>query len=244
MTLPTAPIRTGLFADPEGKFIHDVVLDSCRKHGDKIAIVDTSCTPPRRISYAEYGDLVERTARGLVAAGIRPGDMIGIYLPNCWEFGVAFHAATLAGAIPTTMNPTYRDREVHHQMETSEAVALISDGPLLDGIRPVGSASAAKGVHRPDRRTRRVRAAQQPFTRHDVGARLAGAATRLATDDRDASLLQRHDRIAEGRDALASQHRRQCLPDTDGGRSWDVSTEMTLSCVFSRCTTSTDLRSD
>ena len=29
------------------------------------------------------------------------------------------------------MNPTYRDREVHYQMETSGAVALISDGHLL-----------------------------------------------------------------------------------------------------------------
>src|SRR5271169_3850618 len=134
MTLLTAPVRTELFDDPEGKFIHNVILDSCRKQGDKLAIVDTSCTPPRRITYAEYGDLVERTARGFVAAGIRPGDMIGIYLPNCWEFGVAFHAAMMAGATPTTMNPTYRDREVHHQMDTSEAVALVSDGPLLDGI--------------------------------------------------------------------------------------------------------------
>ena len=134
MTTPTIPLRTGLFDDPEGRFIHDVILDSCKKHGEKLAIVDTSCTPPQRISYAEYGDLVERTARGLLAAGVRPGDMIGIYLPNCWEFGVAFHAATLAGAVPTTMNPTYRDREVNHQMGTSEAVALISDGPLLEGI--------------------------------------------------------------------------------------------------------------
>ncbi len=90
MTLLAAPLRTQLFADPEGKFVHNVVLDSCRKHGNKVAIVDTSCTPYRRISYAEYGDMVERTARGLIAAGIRPGDMIGIYLPNCWEFGVAF----------------------------------------------------------------------------------------------------------------------------------------------------------
>jgi acyl-CoA synthetase (AMP-forming)/AMP-acid ligase II len=129
-----APERTHLYADPEGKFIHDVILDSCRRHGDKTAIVDTSCTPFRRVTYAEYGDLVERAARGFVAAGIRPGDMIGIYLPNCWEFGVAFHAATLAGAIPTTMNPTYRDREVRHQMETSDAVALISDGTQLEGI--------------------------------------------------------------------------------------------------------------
>ena len=134
MTLLAAPLRTQLFADPEGKFVHDVVLESCRKHGNKVAIVDTSCTPSRRISYTEYGDMVERTARGLIAAGIRPGETIGIYLPNCWEFGVVFHAATMAGAIPTTMNPTYRDREVRHQMETSDAVALISDGPLLEGI--------------------------------------------------------------------------------------------------------------
>ena len=138
MTLPTAPVRTGLYANPEGKFLHDVVLDACRKHGDKTAMVDTSCTPFRRITYAEYGELVERTARGFVAAGIKPGDMIGIFLPNCWEFGVAFHAATMAGAIPTTMNPTYRDREVHYQMEVSDAVALISDGPLLQGIDLTG----------------------------------------------------------------------------------------------------------
>ena len=72
MTLPTAPVRTALFDDPEGKFIHNVILDSCRKRGDKIAIVDTSCTPPRRITYAEYGDLVERTARGWSRPGFVP----------------------------------------------------------------------------------------------------------------------------------------------------------------------------
>jgi len=138
MTLPKAPVRTSLFADPEGQYLHNVILDACRRYGSKTAIVDTSCTPFRRVSFAEYGELVERTARGLVAAGVQPGDMIGIFLPNCWEFGVAFHAATLAGAVPTTMNPTYRDREVHHQMETSNAAALISDGPLLEGVNLAG----------------------------------------------------------------------------------------------------------
>jgi hypothetical protein len=42
MTLPVAPIRERLYADPEGKFIHNAVLDECRKHGEKTAIVDTS----------------------------------------------------------------------------------------------------------------------------------------------------------------------------------------------------------
>jgi acyl-CoA synthetase (AMP-forming)/AMP-acid ligase II len=127
-------LRTRLFADPEGKFVHDVVLDSCRHHAEKIAIIDTSGSLARRISYAEYGEMLVRAARGLVAAGICPGDRIGIFLPNCWEFGVAFHAATLAGGVPTTLNPTYRHREVCYQLENSDAIALISDGCLLKDI--------------------------------------------------------------------------------------------------------------
>lgn len=134
--MPRSPasLRTQLFADPESKFVHDVVLESCRQHASKIAIVDTSCTPARRVTYGAYGELVECVARGFVAAGIRPGETIGIFLPNCWEFGIAYHAATLAGAIPTTLNPTYREREVHHQLGTADAVTLISDGTLLAGI--------------------------------------------------------------------------------------------------------------
>jgi long-chain acyl-CoA synthetase len=133
-----APLRTQLFADPEGRFVHDVVLESCRRHAAKIAMVDISCIPAQRITYAAYGAMVESAARGLVASGIRPGEVIGIFLPNCWEFGVAYHAATLAGAVPTTLNPTYREREVRYQLDNSEAVALISDGSLLTGINLSG----------------------------------------------------------------------------------------------------------
>jgi acyl-CoA synthetase (AMP-forming)/AMP-acid ligase II len=129
-----ASLRTQLFADPEGRFVHDEVLDSCRRHSSKIAMIDVSCMPAQRITYAAYGAMVESAARGLLAAGTRPGEVIGIFLPNCWEFGVAYHAATLAGAIPTTLNPTYREREVRYQLENSETVALITDGALLTGI--------------------------------------------------------------------------------------------------------------
>ena len=138
MTLPLDAIRTRLAANPDGKFVHQVVLESCQMHGNKVAVVDTSCTPARRITYAAYAAMVESVARGFVAHGITPGDVIGIFLPNCWEFGVAFHAAMLAGAIPTALNPTYRDREVRYQLETSDAVALVSDGMMLAGINLSG----------------------------------------------------------------------------------------------------------
>jgi long-chain acyl-CoA synthetase len=129
-------LRTELYADPHNVFLHDVVLDSCRRHAQKTAIVDASCG--RRLTYAEYGEIVESAARGLIAAGVKPGEVIAIFLANSWEFAVAFHAATLAGAIPTLLNPTYREREVHYQLGNSGAVLLISDAPNLEGINLAG----------------------------------------------------------------------------------------------------------
>src|SRR5258707_11841189 len=110
-------LRTELYADPSGCFVHDVILDACRRNPQKTAIVDVLCG--RRISYAEYGELVESLAHGFVAAGLRPGEIIAIYLANSWEFCAAYHAATLAGGIPTLLNPTYREREVRYQLENS-----------------------------------------------------------------------------------------------------------------------------
>jgi long-chain acyl-CoA synthetase len=121
-------LRTRLYADPTGLFVHNVVLESCRRHPAKIALVDVSSG--RRLTYAEYGEEVECLGRGLVAAGIKPEEVVAIFLPNSWEFCVAFHAIQLAGAIPTLLNPTYREREVRYQLENSGAVCLITDGQI------------------------------------------------------------------------------------------------------------------
>jgi long-chain acyl-CoA synthetase len=125
-------LRTELYADPHNLFLHDVVLDSCRRHATKTALVDASCG--RRLTYAEYGEAVESAARGMIAAGVKPGEVVAIFLSNSWEFCVAYHAATLTGAIPTLLNPSYREREVRYQLENSGAVVLITDGAYVDGI--------------------------------------------------------------------------------------------------------------
>ena len=129
-------LRTQLYADPRNLFLHDLVLDSCRRHAPKTALVDSSCG--RRLTYAEYGEIVESIARSLVAAGVNPGDVVAIFLANSWEFCVTFHAAQLVGAIPTLLNPSYREREVRYQLENSGAVLLITDGCNIDGIQLAG----------------------------------------------------------------------------------------------------------
>jgi long-chain acyl-CoA synthetase len=129
-------LRTQLYADPGNLFLHDLILESCRRHSGKTALVDASCS--RRLTYAEYGDAVESLARGLVSAGLQPGEIVAIFLPNSWEFCVAYHAITLAGGVPTLLNPTYREREVRYQMENSGAVLLITDGPNIEGVNLAG----------------------------------------------------------------------------------------------------------
>src|ERR1700693_565526 len=128
--------RTALYADPHGLFVHELILESCRRHPHKTALVDASCG--RRLTYAEYAETVQTLARGFVAAGLQPGEVIAIFIPNSWEFCAAYHAATLAGGIPTLLNPSYREREVRHQLSNSGAAFLITDGPNIAGVSLAG----------------------------------------------------------------------------------------------------------
>jgi acyl-CoA synthetase (AMP-forming)/AMP-acid ligase II len=130
-------MRSELSPGLAGLFLHDAILDSCKRHGERRAIVDTSLPagdPNGSLSYSRYGETVEALARGFVRQGIRPGDVIAIYLPNCWEFAAVFHAAILAGAIPTPLNPSYREREARFQLEDSGAKLLVTDGALIAGM--------------------------------------------------------------------------------------------------------------
>src|SRR6476646_1863260 len=149
-------LRTELYADPKGHFLHDVVLESCRRNSNKTALVDTS--NGRRLSYAEYGETVEAVARGLTAAGVKPGDVVAIFLANSWEFCTAFHAVDLAGAIPTLLNPTYREREVRYQLENSGASILITDGGNIEGIH-LGGLPNLRRVYT----TRQIAPGTEPF---------------------------------------------------------------------------------
>jgi acyl-CoA synthetase (AMP-forming)/AMP-acid ligase II len=129
-------LRTQLYADPAGRFVHDVVLQGCLRNPGKTALFDTSCD--RRFTFAEYGGLVESLARGLISAGLAPGEVVAIFLPNSWEFAITYHAATLAGGIPTLLNPAYREREIRFQLENSGAAFLITDAPLLENVNLAG----------------------------------------------------------------------------------------------------------
>src|SRR5207244_4086166 len=95
----------------------------------------------------EFDGAVRRLAGGLVARGLAPGDVIAIMAPNVPEYAVVFHGVAFAGGTVTTINPTYTEREVRHQLEDSKPRILITVGPFLEIARAAADGTSVDEIY-------------------------------------------------------------------------------------------------
>ncbi len=79
-----------------------------------------------RLTYAELDAQVDRLARGLIAAGLRTGDRVGIWAPNCAEWVLVQYATARAGVILVNVNPAYRTSELEYALRQSGCRMLIA----------------------------------------------------------------------------------------------------------------------
>src|SRR5438093_1792781 len=108
--------------------------------------------PNIRVSYGSLRSQVQALAEQLAAAGIVPGDRIGIALPNGLPMIVSFLAASVAGTA-APLNPAYKEEEFRFYLEDTSARVLILPPEGLDEARraagdrmPIFSASDAEGM--------------------------------------------------------------------------------------------------
>jgi fatty-acyl-CoA synthase len=78
-----------------------------------------------RETFASLDAKVECFARALRGAGLRPGDRIGIWAPNCFEWLLTMFAAARAGLILVNINPAYRKGELEHAVRLTGLSALV-----------------------------------------------------------------------------------------------------------------------
>lgn len=90
-------------------------------------------------TFAEFWTAVRGMARALQQQGVRKGDVIGIYAPNSVEYAVALHGSLLAGAMVTTLNPLYREREVEHQLNDAGAKIVFTLSQLTGVVNEAKS---------------------------------------------------------------------------------------------------------
>jgi fatty-acyl-CoA synthase len=84
-----------------------------------------------RMRYAEFAETVREAAKGLLSAGIKPGEHVGIWATNIPEWVLLQYAAASAGVVLVTINPAYRAFELSYTIGQSDIVALF----LTDGFK-------------------------------------------------------------------------------------------------------------
>lgn len=124
-----------------GVTIGENLRRTVEQHGDRDALV--VCSQGVRLTYRQLWDAAGTVARGLMALGVRPGDRVGIWASNRWEWVAVQYAAARAGAVLVTINPAYLADELGYVLRQSGvSVLLHADGfkqteygPLLEAAR-------------------------------------------------------------------------------------------------------------
>lgn len=106
--------------------IADMLQQSVQKYPNDPAIwfLDTFVT------YRELAEYVSRMRVMLHSMGVKKGEVVSLYLPNCIQYVVSYYAITSLGGIVSGINPTYKPMEILHQLETTQSTKLI----VLDAL--------------------------------------------------------------------------------------------------------------
>lgn len=124
-----------------GETIGENLRRTAEAHPDRDALV--VCSQGVRLTYRQLWDITGTVARGLMALGVRPGDRVGVWASNRWEWVAVQYAAARVGAVLVTVNPAYLADELGYVLRQSGVgVLLHADGfkqtpyaPLLAAAR-------------------------------------------------------------------------------------------------------------
>jgi len=120
--------------------LHDLFYEAAEEDPGAIALI----TSERRYSMAEFREASDALAAGLIGAGVEPGDLVSVQLPNWIEFCFLQIALSRIGAVIQPMHLVFREREMRNLLdfcETDYAVVPESFGDygfadVLRGIKP------------------------------------------------------------------------------------------------------------
>lgn len=106
--------------------LSDLLRETAASYPDDKAIVFLDSV----MTYRELDDAVDRMATALHNLGLVKGDVLGLILPNSFQFVITFYACQRLGMGATAINPTYKSLEIKHQLNDSGAKALV----VLDSV--------------------------------------------------------------------------------------------------------------
>ncbi|HWF15746.1 MAG TPA: FadD3 family acyl-CoA ligase [Acidimicrobiales bacterium] len=99
-----------------------LVEDAAVRHATTEAVVDGEV----RLTFAELAPEVDRYARGFMAAGVKAGDRVGIWAPNCAEWMLAALGVLRSGGVIVPLNTRFKGGEAAYIMRNAGATLLVT----------------------------------------------------------------------------------------------------------------------
>jgi long-chain acyl-CoA synthetase len=90
-----------------------------------------------KITWDQLYHKVTRMANVLVENNIKKGDRVGICLPNCPQFVIAFWAVLMAGGVVVNLNPIYTADELEFAFKDAGLTGLITFDSLVPLVKPL-----------------------------------------------------------------------------------------------------------
>lgn len=125
MTKPLPSYTSGIASKPLiGMTIGDKFDEIARTYPDNDALIVHHQN--LRYTYAQLQQAVDQAARAFLAIGVKPGDRVGMWAPNCAQWTITQFATAKVGAILVNINPAYRLHELEYALNQSEARFLVT----------------------------------------------------------------------------------------------------------------------
>ncbi|MDM0083031.1 AMP-binding protein [Variovorax sp. J31P179] len=120
--------------------VGELVARCARAYGRQTAVR----SPARSLTYAELEQRSNRLANALLGAGLKRGDRVGIYLPNCVEIVEIELACYKAALVKAPFNARLSPKEVGDIVANSEAALVVTTAERAESFRPHLGASAPR----------------------------------------------------------------------------------------------------
>lgn len=98
------------------------------------------------LTFWQLREQARRMANALGKLGVRKGDRVGLHLPNCPQFIIAYLATLSLGAVVVNLNPLSAPSELKFILETTAMETIITFDMVLPPIRPLLNEAGLKRV--------------------------------------------------------------------------------------------------
>ena len=99
-----------------------------------------------KMTFQQLQDITNRFAAALQGLGVKKGDRVALFLPNCPQFPIAYYATLKAGGIVVPCNPLYVARELEHQVNDAGAETIVVLSRFYPIVKQIQSHTKLKNV--------------------------------------------------------------------------------------------------